>query len=218
MRSKESFARGFGEPFGDAQRIPSVECFRSILAYASETHPEALLLTGDNLEWMHPAGERLLVRLLREYGRPFLCVPGNHETASLPGAWEPGVRVLACEGFRIVAVDDREKTVSDEDMRRLEELAAEGVPMIVMFHIPVAASGNRERMRQFGTYYVIDGESGDDNGRRFVRFLEEEDTVRAALCGHVHGWSRTEIVPGKPQITASQGMAGFIHRLTVKGD
>ena len=38
------------------------------------------------------------------------------------------------------------------------------------------------------------------------------------LCGHIHGYSDTEISPGKRQITASQGMIGFVHRLTVRGE
>ena len=64
---------------------------------------------------------------------------------------------------------------------------------------------------------VVDRESEDGNARRFVRFLEECDAVRLTLCGHIHGYSDTEIVPGKHQITASQGMIGFVGRLTVKG-
>ncbi|MBR3504721.1 MAG: metallophosphoesterase [Clostridia bacterium] len=217
MKTKEEFARHFGEPFGEAQRVSTREAFDRILAWAREEGPEALLLSGDNLERMHPAGERYLSRRLREYGGPFLCVPGNHEAEACPGAWESGVRTLEYGDFRIVAVDDRLMTVSDEALDRLAALAAEGLPMILVCHVPVAASGNREKMRRFGGYFAIDGETADGNGRRFVRFLEEADAVRMVLCGHIHGYSDTEIVPGKRQITASQGMIGFVHRLTVRG-
>ena len=217
MRQKEAFARSFGEPFGDAQRIPTVEGFGRLLSFAREEQPEALLLTGDNLEYMHPAGERILCEGLKGSGVPFLCVPGNHESAELPGVWEPGVRVLESDGFRIAAVDDRTQSVSEEDLDRLEALAAEGIPMILMYHIPAAASGNREAMRRFGVYFSVDGERADEGGRRFVRFLETCPAVRMTLCGHIHGYSDTEIVPGLRQITASQGMIGFVHRLTVTG-
>ena len=217
METKEQFARHFGEPFGSAQRVSTGEAFGRILAWAREERPDALLLSGDNLERMHPAGERWLARHLREYGGAFLCVPGNHEAEACPGAWESGVRTLEYGGFRIAAVDDRLRTVSSETLSRLEKLADEGLPMIVVCHVPVAAAGNRERMRRFGDYFVVDGETADENGRRFVRFLEEADVVKMVLCGHVHGYSDTEIVPGKRQITASQGMIGFVHRLTVRG-
>lgn len=217
MRQKEAFAHSFGEPFGDAQRISTVEGFGKILSFAREEAPEALLLTGDNLEYMHPAGERLLESVLPACGVPFLCVPGNHETAALPGVWEGGVRVWESDGFRLVAVDDRTQSVSGEDLDRLEELAGEGIPMILLYHIPAAASGNREAMRKYGVYFSVDGERADEGGRRFVRFLETCPAVKMTLCGHIHGYSDTEIVPGRRQITASQGMIGFVHRLTVTG-
>ncbi len=218
MRGKEGFAKSFGEPFGDAQRISTVEGFEKILSFAAEEKPEALLLTGDNLECMHPAGERFLADRLKNCGIPFLCVPGNHESAVCAGAWESGVHVLESDGFRLVGVDNRTQSVSDRDLDLLNALSEDGIPMILLYHIPVSASGNREQMRRFGTYFSVDGETADENGQRFVRFLETCPQVRMTLCGHIHGYSDTEIVPGKRQITASQGMIGFIHRLTVKGE
>jgi len=37
------------------------------------------------------------------------------------------------------------------------------------------------------------------------------------ICGHVHGYYEMELVPGKPQIIGSQGMAGAVDIVTVKG-
>ncbi len=218
MTGKESFAHKFGEPFGEAQRITTVQGFDKLLAFACEVKPDALLFTGDNLECMHPAGERFLKSRLISCGLPFLCVPGNHEVAALPGVWKTGIHVLDYGYFRIVGVDDRLKTVAAGDLDRLEALAADGIPMIVCCHIPVMASSNRETMQHFGDYYTIDREAEDECGRRFVRFLENEPAVRMVLCGHIHGYSDTEIIPRKRQITASQGMIGFVHRLTVRGE
>ncbi|MBR4205597.1 MAG: metallophosphoesterase [Clostridia bacterium] len=218
MRQKEAFAHDFGEPFSDAQRIPTTRGFEKILRFAKEENPRALLLTGDNLEYTHPAGERFLRQALQSAGVPFLCVPGNHESEALSGVWEPGVRVLDCSGFRVAAVDDRLQTVSAEDLDRLEALGEEGIPLIVMYHIPVSARANREEMRKYSVYFSVDDERADENGKRFVRFLETCPAVKMTLCGHIHGYSDTEISPGKRQITASQGMIGFVHRLTVRGE
>jgi 3',5'-cyclic AMP phosphodiesterase CpdA len=218
MIRRENFARSFGEPFGEAQRIPTAEGFEKILAFTREENPDALILTGDNIEHMHPAGERYLRARLRSCGIPFLCVPGNHEDAALSGVWETGVSILDYGSFRVVGVDDRLKTVAASDLEHLETLAAESVPMIVCCHIPAAAFGNRDAMHRFGEYFSVDRETGDENGVGFVRFLEESPAVRMVLCGHIHGYSDTEIVPGKRQITASSGMIGFIHRLTVRGE
>ena len=216
--SKENFARKFREPFSEARQISTAAGFVKLLTFAREENPDALILTGDNLEWMHPAGERFLCDRMKDFPLPFLAVPGNHENASLTGVWEPGVHVLDFGAFRIAAVDDRLGTVASEDLDRLEELAAEGVPMIVCCHIPVAAKCNRDFMQQFGVYFSINRETEDENGRRFVNFLETSPAVKMTLCGHIHGYSDTELVPGKRQITASQGMIGFVHCLTVQGE
>ena len=187
------------------------------MEYAAREEPDGLLLSGDLLECMHPAGERLLSKSLKDYGLPYLCVPGNHESENCPGAWKAGVQVLDCEGFRIVGVDNRLKTVTDSDLDRLEALASEGIPMIMLYHIPVMALDNQEEMNKFSEYFVIGRGTEDANAQRFIRFLTENDVVKMALCGHVHGYSDTQIVPGKRQITASQGMIGFVNRLIVHG-
>ena len=46
MRGKEGFAKSFGEPFGDAQRISTVEGFEKILSFAEQ---QGLLLRGTRL-------------------------------------------------------------------------------------------------------------------------------------------------------------------------
>ncbi len=51
-----------------------------------------------------------------------------------------------------------------------------------------------------------------------MQFLPDCPAVKLVLCGHIHGYSDEEFAPGKRQITASQGMIGFIHRLTVRGE
>ena len=100
-RGQLPFAVGTDEPYGDAQRISTVAAFEKLMALAEELKPEALLLSGDNLERMHGAGERYLRRKLGEYGGKFLCVPGNHEDPACEGVWAPGVHTLELEGFRI---------------------------------------------------------------------------------------------------------------------
>lgn len=219
---KEKFARGQlpfsvgnDEPYGDPQRISTVEAFEKQLALAEELKPEALLLSGDNLERMHEAGARYLKRKLAAYSGKFLCVPGNHEPESMDGVYEPGVRTLDFDGFRIVAVDDSRKTVSREDLDALKALCDEGTPMIVLCHIPVATANCKEELHRVMDYFYIDADAEDENAREFVAVLEKNDTVKAVLCGHVHGYHATELVPGKPQIIGSQGMAGAVDLFTV---
>lgn len=216
-RGKLPFSQGNDEPYGDAQRISTVEAFEKHLALAKELKPEALLLSGDNLDHTHPAGERYLKRKLAEYEGKYLCVPGNHEDASCAGIWEPGVRTLEMEGFRIVAVDDSRRTVSAADLAALETLCGEGIPMIVLCHVPLSTPPCQEEMRRIMDYFYIDWETADAGGKAFVELCEKADAIRAVLCGHVHGYHAMEFAPGKLQVIGSQGMAGAVHLLTVAG-
>ncbi len=214
-RGKLDFAMGNDEPYGDPQRIGTAAAFEKQLALACELKPEALLLSGDNLDHMHPAGERFLSRKMREYDGRFLCVPGNHEDAACEGVWAPDVRTLEFDGFRVAAIDNSRRTVSREDLDALRALCDEGVPTIVLCHVPIATPYCRDEMRRLIDYFYIDCETEDENGREFVSLCEKNDAVRAVLCGHVHGYHAMELAPGKPQVIASQGMAGAVHLLTV---
>ena len=216
-RGQLDFAKGNDEPYGEAQRITTVEAFEKQMALARELQPEALLLSGDNLERMHGAGERYLKRKLAEYPGRFLCVPGNHEAAACDGAWSPGVKTLEFEGFRIAAVDNSRKTVTDDDLEALKALCGEGIPIIILCHVPLSTAPCREEMHRIMDYFYIDGETADLNGRAFVSLCETSDAIRAVLCGHVHGYHAMEFAPGKLQVIGSQGMAGAVHLLTVAG-
>ncbi len=216
-RGKLPFSQGNDEPYGEPQKISTVAAFEKQMALAEELKPEVLLLSGDNLDHMHPAGQRYLSKKLAQYSGKYLCVPGNHESASCEGVWEPGVRTLEMDGFRIVAVDNSQKTVSSTDLEALKSLCAQGKPIILLCHIPLSTASCREEMHRIMDYFYIDGETADENGREFVSLCEQSEAIRVVLCGHVHGYHEMEYAPGKLQVIGSQGMAGAVHLLTVTG-
>ena len=215
---KKVFADKNNEPYGEPQMIPMLEAFEKALALAEELQPEALLMSGDILDNMHPAGERYLVKRMAEYPGPFLCVPGNHEDPALPGVWETGVRPLECEGFRIVGVDDSRLTVSAEDLASLKALCDEGIPIIILCHAPFATSYCKEEMSSWDPYFYFGEEAEDENARAFIELCKTNDMIKAVICGHVHGYHALEFVPGKPMIVGSQGHAGAVDIVTVAGE
>ncbi len=216
-RGKLPFSQGNDEPYGEPQSIGTAAAFEKQLALAKELKPEVLLLSGDNLDHMHPAGEKYLRKQLAGYDGRFLCVPGNHEDPVCEGVWAPGVRTLELEGFRIVAVDNSRRVVSEADLTALETLCGEGIPMIVLCHVPVSTRMCQEEMRRIMDYFYIDWETAEEAGKAFVKLCEDSDAIRAILCGHVHGYHAMEFAPGKLQVIGSQGMAGAVHLLTVAG-
>lgn len=218
---KSRFTSANGEPYGAAQDIPSKEAFEKLLALAEEVKPEALLLSGDNLELSTSAGERYLTKQLEAFGGKYLIVPGNHEEQSFGRLWSPGVKVMDFDGFRIAAVDDSRKTVAREDLEVLRVLCEEGIPVIILCHVPLSTpcckALCREKMTGMDDYFYLDSETEDECGRAFVEFCMHNEAVRAVICGHVHGYYRMELVPGKPQVIGSQGMAGAVDLITVTG-
>ena len=218
---KGKFAGANGEPYEDPQRISTKEAFEKQLALAEELKPEALLLSGDNLEYTHPAGVRYLERTLGAYSGRMMIVPGNHEDSVCGSLWSPGVRVQDFQGFRIAAVDNSQKTVSPADLDTLRALCAEKVPLIILCHVPLCTPYCKEQCTEklfhMDDYFYLHSDTEDEGGRAFTALCMEEDAIKAVLCGHVHGYHQMELVPGKPQIVGSQGMAGAVHLLTVCG-
>ncbi len=221
MTFKGRFAGANREPYGEPQSITTREAFEKQLALAEKLQPEALLLSGDNLELSHPAGERYLTKMLGAYSGKYMIVPGNHEDQTFGGLWSPGVKTLELDGFRIAAVDDSRKTVSQADLDALRALCEEGKPIIILCHVPLSTPNCKaecqEKMTGMNDYFYLDSETEDETGRAFVKLCMEQDAVKAVICGHVHGYYKMELVPGKPQIIGSQGMAGAVDLLTVTG-
>jgi DNA repair exonuclease SbcCD nuclease subunit len=220
LEGKEKYAESAGEPFGDEQRISSVAAFEKHLKLAEKLRPEALLITGDTLNYMHPAGERYLRKKLMDYknkGGQFICVPGNHEDDNLVDLWDAQLRVYEFEGFRIIAVNDNKHTLEDESILRLEALCNENIPLIIICHIPLLTDSCRNDIENAGAYFYIDENSEDIKARKFVSIIKNCDTVKAVVCGHLHRYVNCEIATGKSQIIGSQGMAGAVDLITVCG-
>ena len=215
---KKIFADKSGEPYGEPQMISTREAFDKQIALAEELQPEVLLMSGDNLDNMHPAGERYLAKRMGEYNGRFIAVPGNHEDPSCAGVWEAGVHTIDFDGFRIVAVDNSRKTVTSEDLAALKAVCNEGIPVIILCHVPICTPLCKEIMKSFDEYFYIEKETADENACEFLDLCESCDAVRAIICGHTHGYREMEFAPGKPQIIGGQGHAGAVDLLTVAGE
>ena len=225
-RVKVDFARHFNEPFNNEHKIPSYEATHRLIEYAKKEKPELLLLSGDILDYIHPAGLRFLEKELEYYGENYLFVPGNHEgrydknpclTVFNRGSGE--IREYLGDGFIIAAVDDSNKSISDSQLSRLKELSAGSTPVVLLMHIPIATDENMEEMKRFGDYFLITANSDDENARELVKTLSDESSaVCCILCGHVHGYHVSCYSGSKKQICASSGLVGFAHKLVIKGE
>ena len=216
MTLREDFTRWHSEPFDDSKRIPSAKVLEKMFALAEAMKPEVLLMTGDMLDFIGPAGVRLMRKALAGYGGSLVYVDGNHDVGT-GGVREGGAEVVRLDGFTVIGVNNGGMTVEDAELARLKALCAEGGPVIVAQHIPVLTEASREKIAGFGEYFYIDAASRDANAAELVRIERDDVAVKAVLCGHLHCFVRSEVAPGKPQLCASSALCGFVHRITVKG-
>ncbi|MBQ6552817.1 MAG: metallophosphoesterase [Clostridia bacterium] len=216
MTLREDFTRWHSEPFDDSKRIPSAKVLEKIFALAEAMRPDVLLMTGDMLDFVGPAGVRAMRAALAGYGGRLIYVDGNHD-AGTGGVRGGGAEVARLDGFNVVGVNNGGLTVSDAELAELKALCAEGTPLIVAQHVPALTEASREKIAGFGEYFYIDADSEKANAAEFVRLERDEEAVKAVLCGHLHCFVRSEIAPGKPQLCASSVLCGFIHRITIRG-
>lgn len=216
QQMKGGFARAYGDPLGEDNDVGTREAFDRIMAYAGRIRPELLVLTGDTLEYMHGAGARYLSRKLTEYGGPYICVPGNHEGETLDGVWTRDIGLYRGDGFTVVGIDNRQKTVRSETLGQFREVLREGKPVLPVMHVPLVTDGNRDDMKKFDPYYLMDG-TQDDNARAMIDTITASPRVIAVLCGHVHGYHVSFLKDGIPQICCSSSMIGNVHLTDICG-
>ena len=216
MKLREDFTIWHSEPFDDSKRIPSVKVLEKMLILAEEMKPECLLMTGDMLDFVGPAGVRVLREALEGYGGKTIYVDGNHDCDSGVCNHE-GVQTVRFDGFTVAGVNNGGLSVNGTVLADLKALCAEGTPLIIAQHVPLLTEASRDKIVGFGEYFYIGEESKGANAAEFVRLVRDEEAVKAVLCGHLHCFVRTEAAAGKPMLCASSALCGFVHRITVKG-
>ncbi len=217
LELREYFANSFGEPYGEAHMISSEKAVDKMIALAEEMKPEALLLSGDMLNFTNGGSVRSLRKKLASYGGRFMFVPGNHDSGNSTLLAGDGVQVINCGEFMVVGIDNSARSLSDVQLAELKALCALGKPIIMLQHIPIMTDINREYLTGFGEYFSVDINGEDANGAELAKIEAEAPTIKAILCGHIHGHRELGISEGKRQISASSGLVGFVHRVTVRG-
>jgi Icc protein len=177
-----------GSADGRVRGMDTAASLQAVLAAAAEhiAAADALLLTGDLVQ--DDIGGYARIRgLLGGYGKPVLCIPGNHDDATelalalAAPPFQTGGRV-DLGGWRVLLIDSSlprrtEGAVSAAALQRLEsELAsAGGQPVLVVLHHPPVPLGSR----------WVD-ELGVTNAAALWQVLDRHAAVRGVLFGHAH--------------------------------
>ena len=112
---------------------------------AKAVRPDAVILTGDAVDYCSEANIAAVRSLLAASPCPVLYVRGNHEGlpeyghlyGGLMGS-DPGFQVMELDGLTLVGMDDAwNKDVSPEHLERLMEYDRRGTPILLCIHVPL---------------------------------------------------------------------------------
>ena len=178
----------FGDPAGTLRGVNTHETLERILADAAGhlAMCDAILVTGDLVQ-DDATGYEHFKRLFARYGKPVLCIPGNHD--DVPKMREAlSARPFVIDGpadigaWRIVLLDSVVPNqaggrISVEQLTKLDEelgRARQRHAMVCLHHHPVLMQSR-----------WLDS-VGLSNADEFWSVIDSHPQVRAVVWGHVH--------------------------------
>ena len=213
------FARHFNEYYSNEHLIPSKECLDKLIEYSNLHNPDCVLMSGDIIDYYSESNLSYLKRSLNKLNSKYLFCCGNHDNEECYDFLCNGDREFnyrEFEEFIVVSLDNSTKIFTINQLHKLKELVKFNKPIIIMIHIPIVTKYNEDDMEKFDSYFVINHNDCDDISRNFIDYITEESSIKAILCGHVHGAHQSYFGKNKIQICASSGLIGYVNNITLK--
>jgi len=181
--------------------------FQTIIKRANETGVRFVLFGGDCVQVGNPASYKVFLRELKKFKMPVICVIGNHDTSFEDYAdqreWKKRFGAthfrFDAGAVRIIALNNANYTLSEEDYVFLEESLKTDLRKIIAMHRPA---------NYLNPLYTTPME--DKTGR--FRALVEKGGVTAVLTGHEHHYGHYEI--NGVEYIVSGGAGGKLNTVT----
>ena len=187
--------------------ITSDMWLEKLMKYANDRKVDAVLLTGDILDFPSPEAIMTLKQALETLEMPYVYIIGNHDWSYLDDYHteasikrdRPLLRTLSAgnEEFHtvkvgevtFVAVDNSTDAYSREMISWLEETLAREENVILLQHIPLYCDTLHEDSAAFWGEDLTLGKGAvapDDSADLVKDILLGEPAVKAVICGHLH--------------------------------
>jgi len=208
------FAKSCGDAYGGVHDIPDYEMPEKYKQLALECGADAVLCTGDLWEIYLPANARFTRTFLRDFPVPFLWARGNHEADENPVYEEfmrgdPSVQVLTLDELKLIAIDNSKRSVSTEQLARLQAETVGDCAPVLCYHIPMRTEHNREALLRHDAYFSIGCGDGGESTDVFLHWLASPACpVRLTLAGHLHVPSDTLLSDHCRQLVVSSALVG----------
>lgn len=229
---KDYSSQRLSEFAGESEFVSS-DLFASLLSYANDTKPDALLLGGDIIDSPSPSNMEFLENSLEKLEVPYIYTPGNHdwtypweymtETAAndyLPSLspymdGNTAIHTLELDDFIIVAVDNSSNQINPDALETYKTILAQGKPVLLLVHVPFYTPSLLEEASALWQQSVVlgggihGGTYPNDVSAEFMGLTTAKDSpVAAVIAGHVH-FPHISNMEGEKEIPQIVGDAGF---------
>ena len=190
---------------GEAERVYPNELAAMICDRLREIAPEAVIFTGDTVDYPSAANFNRARELFESIGAKVIFVPGNHDEvgedaneetkaalhALTGGLSDVSVTPLSAELEAIVIADAHVRVTAAQVEKVRDALdAAEmaGKHALVFAHAPfLTASAKWPTRRTWGYTWMVGEDANGEEGKEMVRLLNERRSVIAGVfAGHIH--------------------------------
>ncbi len=213
--------------------IPPVTVFENVLAEAKDAGIDALLMAGDCIDYYSPDNAAFMRKHLPSCGTEVLYAAGNHEYGTYTSVpvnraeayanlapvmlGTPDFWVRDFGEFLVIGVDDSTQHVRPDQVAKMKEQIARGLPILLLMHIPMRTPAIEPSvMKKWGTTFMIGTDEDPDSTKEFCELVKSAENVAAVFAGHIHYEHTGEFAPGRMQYVSAPAFTGFLRKVTVE--
>lgn len=220
---KQYFANVHREKYDSAvHSISSISCLNKLIDYCNQESHDLVMLSGDIIDYYSLENYQTLCESLAKFKDKYLFVCGNHEIPSnkykdISILKNPSVQLVDLGEIFVVGVDNSERCFKQDQLDFLMKLSDVKKPIILCMHYPIITEYNQKFFKEnYNDYYYIDYKDCDETTEKFIKFICDNDDVKAIFCGHCHGMNGTYFTNEKRQYVCSSGLIGSINEIIIE--
>ena len=230
-------------PFFYHNQEESIDRWFSLVDAANKEEPDAVILTGDIIDFPSKRNIDVLTEGLKRLHAPHVYCLGNHDwsysfdyhtesarTHNLPkfSKFTTGINsafsICELDEFTIFAINNSYDKVEPEALIELNRLLSIQKPIILAMHIPICADDYEDNLLQSDTVkywrkYICLGEKGikpDKVTEEFISAITNEpNNIAAILAGHIHFAHQDKITDKLTQFVCCRGTEGSYSVITI---
>ena len=215
------------------EKTPAEELI-DMLVFADSQDVNAVIISGDAMDYFTPANIRFLDKCFRNTKTDILYAFGNHEGANsrnkscrdvypcfagiMPGS--PDFYSVDYDEFVVAVMDDSDHEITESQLMKLKALCNEGKPVLLVMHTPIMCEGIIEPVKTYWKeetgWFLLGYDEKNEITKEFYRFLmQEECPVQMIFAGHIHFANKSYLPGGRIQFVAAPSFERYARIVTI---